>query len=173
MKPGAQRLGSEASILSQETPHPGTRLLTLWELEQTGQQMPEERAGRPLGDSWQKKPRITCWLWSFCSLRSREGRASFPFLVTSCIRSSHCSFTSFIWLMHWFLWRWKKAKEKDSCSETLFKLGPAVTVKSNSQTDTVISFLLPALSQGNSMLLNDMKTGVNWNFQKIRHIVLK
>ena len=134
--------------------------------------MPEERAGRPLEDSWQKKPRITCWLWSFCSFRSREGMASFPFLVTSSILSSHCSFTSFIWLMHWFLWRRKKAKEKDSCSETLFKFGPAVTVKSNSQTDTAHLFLASCTSsekdtEAEQQYVSVIKWHENWSQLKL------
>lgn len=98
--------------------------------------MPEEKAGRLLEDSWQKKPGLLCWLWSFCSFRSCQGMASFPFLVTSSILSSHCSH-----LFHQTdalvpVKAEESKEEKDSCSETLFKFGPAVTVKSSSQTDT-------------------------------------
>lgn len=80
---------------------PGCALL--YHREPSPQDKMVRRGGRT---SWMPRPEqalITCCRWSSLSAASLETNASFRFLTTSSIRSSHCSFTSFIWLIHWLL----------------------------------------------------------------------
>lgn len=130
--------------------------------------MPEEKAGRLLEDSWQKKPRITCWLWSFCSFRSCEVWPHFPswWLLLFSLHTAPSPLSS-----DWCTGSCEsRRKQKDSCSETLF--GPAVTVKSSSQTDTAHLFLASCTSsekdtEAEQQYVSVIKWHENWSQLKL------
>lgn len=105
------RASSLGTSLHHWSGYPGTRLCSIVPQRTTPMGRTETQASRTNAEqrrctSWTPRPeqtQITCWGWSFLSPTPLETAASFLLLVTSSIRSSHCSFTSFIWLIHWLL----------------------------------------------------------------------